>query len=312
MRPIPLIGFNVPFQSGVNLQNEIKQKIHKCGSILKFPNQENSITMKEIIRLYDTHDKRKYIYSNGSMRDGFKPSNYKGLVDAEDLYKQIQNQGGQVVYKIDELTDQQPIDNNQEQLKELDRLNRFKQKIEKMNFDKNTKDKLLGNLLGKYQEFSFKYPEIKDPNTGKTIESTAYILNLFRPQESLSADINKPQDGEEVNVNELIKDKKQDFSRVNMNRRSSKEDMQIFEVPINEDEKKLIEFKVYKNNNTGNKNSPYIDIKLPEHITWDVGMNAFKVQYRGSEGKTFKPVSIKDLDAKFNQAIDYLNDVKRK
>jgi hypothetical protein len=165
------------------------------------PKEEKDIAYKDVIRFHEFgYNPNKQYREIESNKEGFKRNLLQGYYNADDEYEKIRNLGGQVVYRVDELTDEVVDKNSMNEVSEkLSRLNKFRKRLDGMDIDPETKKQLQNNLISQYQEFLVAHPKIKDPDTGQEIESSSYILNLLRPFEDGQAVINRT-DGEVLSL----------------------------------------------------------------------------------------------------------------
>lgn len=160
---------------------------------IKFVQEQQTPTVKELIQAYNMG--RSYKNSFEDMKLGFHGKANQDFYGPNSDIERLQSQGNAII-RIDELNpEQQPaqqfVDSAKSQ-KELSRLLKFKERLQSLDLDDKTRDKMEDVLLQRYSEYLVKYPTMTDEN-GQEIDSSMYLLNLFKPQER--------DDGEAVNIN---------------------------------------------------------------------------------------------------------------
>lgn len=160
---------------------------------IKFVQEQQTPTVKELIQAYNMG--RPYKQSFEDMKLGFHGKSNQDFYGPNSDIERLQSQGNAII-RIDELNpEQQPaqqfVDSAKSQ-KELSRLLKFKERLQSLDLDDKTRDKMEDVLLQRYTEYLVKYPTMTDEN-GQEIDSSMYLLNLFKPQER--------DDGEAVNIN---------------------------------------------------------------------------------------------------------------
>lgn len=161
---------------------DVKRKHPEGTKPLYFPQKQQHHTMKDILYHFnmapDDRDWKRVEKPKEAMQKAMI-----ALAQQQTEAERVQNAGGimitkEQIFPVDVSTGS-PQSQEDELMQKIDRLRKFQERVNKMNISKEEKDKLFKSLYDDVSNLAMVVPTIKDPDTGKEVDSVEFLLKYM-------------------------------------------------------------------------------------------------------------------------------------